>query len=56
VDILLGDPTKAERLLGWKATCTLEQMTLEMVESDLAEARRLMHLRDGGFEVVEGRE
>lgn len=56
VDLLLGDPGKAERLLGWKATCTLEQMTLEMVESDLAEARRLMHLRDGGFEVVEGRE
>jgi len=56
VDLLLGDPAKAERLLGWKATCTLEQMTLEMVESDLAEARRMMHLRDGGFEVVEGRE
>jgi len=56
VDLLLGDPTKAELLLGWKATCTREQMTLEMVESDLAEARRLMHLRDGGFEVVEGRE
>jgi GDPmannose 4,6-dehydratase len=56
VDLLLGDPTKAELLLGWKATCTLEQMTLEMVESDLAEARRMMHLRDGGFEVVEGRE
>jgi len=36
VDLLLGDPTKAYKKLGWKATTTLAEMCKEMVESDLA--------------------
>jgi GDPmannose 4,6-dehydratase len=39
VELLLGDPEKARRELGWTATTTLEEMTAEMVEADLAEAR-----------------
>ena len=35
VDVLLGDPSKAERVLGWKATTSLEDMIAEMVEADL---------------------
>jgi len=35
VELLLGDPSKAKRELGWTATTTLEQMVREMVESDL---------------------
>ncbi|WP_417260857.1 MULTISPECIES: GDP-mannose 4,6-dehydratase [Pseudomonadota] len=35
VDLLLGDATKAETRLGWKATITLEEMVKEMIESDM---------------------
>lgn len=36
VDILLGDPAKAESRLGWTPTITLEEMICEMVDADLA--------------------
>lgn len=35
VDVLLGDPSKAERVLGWKATITMEEMIREMVDADI---------------------
>ncbi|MER9228541.1 GDP-mannose 4,6-dehydratase [Mesorhizobium sp. M0664] len=52
VDLLLGDPSKAERVLGWKATTSLDEMVREMVQSDLKvvareyEHRRLDEERD----------
>jgi GDPmannose 4,6-dehydratase len=39
VDCLIGDPSKANRKLGWKATTTFEDMVAEMVDSDLVEVR-----------------
>jgi GDPmannose 4,6-dehydratase len=44
VDILLGDPTKAQQKLGWKATVELEDMVAEMVEADLARHRGRVHV------------
>jgi len=35
VDVLIGDPSKAKRVLGWEATTDLEAMIAEMVEADL---------------------
>ncbi len=35
VDLLIGDPGKAERELGWKAHTTLEQLCQMMVDADL---------------------
>lgn len=35
VDVLLGDPAKAHRALGWKATTSLEQLIVMMVDADL---------------------
>jgi len=35
VDLLLGDPTKAEKQLGWKATTQVKDLCREMVEYDL---------------------
>ena len=35
VDILLGNPAKAERQLGWKATTSLEQLITMMVDADM---------------------
>ncbi|MER9214717.1 GDP-mannose 4,6-dehydratase [Mesorhizobium sp. M0663] len=46
VDLLLGDPSKAERVLGWKATTSLDEMVREMVQSDLkVVAREYEHRR-----------
>ncbi|TIP85239.1 MAG: GDP-mannose 4,6-dehydratase [Mesorhizobium sp.] len=40
VELLIGDPSKAERVLGWKATTSLDAMVQEMVRSDLEMVRR----------------
>ena len=39
VDLLLGDASKAERVLGWTAKTTLESLITEMVDADLARLR-----------------
>jgi GDPmannose 4,6-dehydratase len=51
VDLLLGDPSKAERLLGWKATCTMENLVKEMVQSDVHLFKRERYLREGGYDI-----
>lgn len=35
VDLLLGDPSKAHRVLGWKHTITFPELVAEMLDSDL---------------------
>ena len=35
VDTLVGDASKAERTLGWKATTSWQELCREMVEADL---------------------
>ena len=40
VDILLGNPAKAEKILGWKAETTMEQLAEEMMFSDIEEAKK----------------
>ena len=39
VDVLLGDASKAERVLGWRPRTSLEEMITEMVDADLARLR-----------------
>lgn len=40
VELLLGDPSKAERQLGWKARVRLEDLAAEMVAADIARLSR----------------
>jgi GDPmannose 4,6-dehydratase len=49
VETLLGDPSKAERDLGWKPEISVQQMCAEMVATDLAEAKRHALLRAHGY-------
>ena len=35
VELLLGDPTKAEKVLGWKRTVSFNDLITRMVEADL---------------------
>ncbi|KQL45579.1 GDP-mannose 4,6-dehydratase [Brevibacillus choshinensis] len=40
VDLLLGNPEKARRVLGWEPECTFAELVRSMVQSDLAEANK----------------
>lgn len=51
VESLLGDATKAKTKLGWQPEITFEQLVGEMVQADLADAKKDIHLQNGGFEV-----
>jgi GDPmannose 4,6-dehydratase len=46
ISLLLGDPTKAERLLGWKREVDFESLVKEMVEADLKAAESLIEDRN----------
>jgi GDPmannose 4,6-dehydratase len=41
VDLLLGNPAKAKRVLGWQATTPFLTLVKEMVAADVAEVKRL---------------
>ncbi|MBV8172299.1 MAG: GDP-mannose 4,6-dehydratase [Candidatus Eremiobacteraeota bacterium] len=41
VDVLVGDASKARRVLGWHPTISFEQMIGEMVDADIARLRKL---------------
>ena len=51
VDLLIGDPTKANEKLGWKPKYTLKEMVAEMVAADLQEFQQKKLLKDSGFHV-----
>ena len=52
VETLLGDPTKAHAILGWKPTTTLEELVNEMVVHDQEEASKEACLQREGFAVI----
>jgi GDPmannose 4,6-dehydratase len=56
VDTLLGDASKARRLLGWEPEITVAEMCAEMVAADLDEARRTALLHLHGHHVPVSRE
>ena len=53
VDELCGDASKARQKLGWKPSISLEKMIEEMIENDLNEARKEVHLKSKGFKVID---
>ncbi|MBU4375284.1 GDP-mannose 4,6-dehydratase [Patescibacteria group bacterium] len=51
VSSLLGNPKKAKEKLEWKAKISFEDLVKEMVQCDLEEARRELHLKNHGFKI-----
>lgn len=49
VETLLGDASKARDKLGWEARITFDSLVKEMVDSDLAAARKYALIRNNGF-------
>jgi GDPmannose 4,6-dehydratase len=51
VDLLIGDPTKAQTLLGWKPRYDLPMLVNEMVEADVELFRKEKLLKESGFSI-----
>ena len=49
VDLLIGDPTKAKKKLGWEAEITLEELVEDMMSSDIDLFKKDKYLKEGGF-------
>jgi len=49
VELLIGDPTKANEKLGWKPKYDLQALVTEMVASDVDIFKKEKHLRENGF-------
>ena len=42
VELLLADPSKAEKVLGWQATTLFDDLVKEMMEHDMTETAKLL--------------
>jgi GDPmannose 4,6-dehydratase len=52
VDLLLGDPSKSNKILGWFPEYDLDGLIEEMVVSDLILMKKENYLRDGGYNIL----
>ena len=52
VELLIGDPSKAKEKLGWETEYDLRALVREMIESDLKQAEKEVHLKDGGYKTL----
>ena len=52
VDLLLGNPTKAEEKLGWKREFKLQDLVNDMMESDLKLMTKDVYLQEGGYRIM----
>jgi GDPmannose 4,6-dehydratase len=50
VDLLLGDASKAHRILGWKHTVSFPELVSDMLSSDLKVIAKEAGSRDNGHE------
>jgi len=51
VELLLGDSSKAQKVLGWKPKYNLDQLVNEMVLSDLDELNKEILLKKSGYRI-----
>ncbi len=52
VDLLIGDPSKAKKKLGWEPEYNLDELINEMVESDLVLMKKDTYLKEGGYKTL----
>ncbi|MBT5491736.1 GDP-mannose 4,6-dehydratase [bacterium] len=52
VDLLIGDPSKAEKKLGWKREYQLKDLVNDMMESDLKLVEKDVYLQEGGYKTM----
>ena len=52
VDLLIGDPTKSQTVLGWKPEYDLKALVEDMMRSDIKLFKRDAYLKEGGFTIM----
>lgn len=52
VDLLIGDPSKANQKLGWKPKYNVQMLVEDMMKSDLELMKKDKFLRDSGHEIL----
>ena len=52
VDLLLGDPTKANTKLGWTPKYDLQALVKDMIQSDFNLMKKDEYLKQGGFQTL----
>jgi GDPmannose 4,6-dehydratase len=52
VDLLIGDPTKAQTQLGWKPKYDLPALVKDMMKSDIELMKRDKFLKDSGHQIM----
>ena len=52
VDLLIGDPTKAQQKLGWMPKYDLQALVAEMVQADVELFQKEKLLKDAGYDIL----
>ncbi len=52
VDLLIGDPTKSNTILGWKPEYDLASLVEDMMQSDIKLFKKDAYLKEGGYQVM----
>jgi GDPmannose 4,6-dehydratase len=52
VDLLVGDPTKANTKLGWTPEYDLKSLVKDMMSSDIKLMKQDQYLKDGGYKTL----
>ena len=52
VELLIGDPTKANTKLGWKPEYELSDLVKDMMKSDLKLMQKDQYLKEGGYKIL----
>jgi GDPmannose 4,6-dehydratase len=52
VDLLIGDPNKAKKQLGWEPKYDLKALVDDMMQSDLKLMKKDKYMRDGGYSTL----
>ena len=52
VDLLIGDPSKAIKVLNWKPKYSLNDLISHMINSDVSLMQKEAYLKDGGYRIL----
>ena len=52
VDLLIGDPTKSQTILGWKPKYDLPALVQDMMQSDVKLMQKNAYLQEGGYRTM----
>jgi GDPmannose 4,6-dehydratase len=52
VELLIGNPAKAKKLLGWEPQYDLQMLVDDMMQGDIKLMKKEKYLKDGGFKTL----